>query len=91
MCHMFPVCCLSGCFTCVSRQWLKSEDIQRISLFFHNKTLEKEVGECIATSNQQPASSRTTEKCQQIEMSGETSGDNCLIKNFTDRWNHVVY
>uniref|UniRef100_A0A672MWV0 adenylate cyclase n=1 Tax=Sinocyclocheilus grahami TaxID=75366 RepID=A0A672MWV0_SINGR len=24
------------------RQWLKSEDIQRISLFFHNKTLEKE-------------------------------------------------
>lgn len=25
------------------RQWLKSEDIQRISLFFHNKTLEKEV------------------------------------------------
>uniref|UniRef100_A0A8C1FMF9 Adenylate cyclase type 2 n=1 Tax=Cyprinus carpio carpio TaxID=630221 RepID=A0A8C1FMF9_CYPCA len=23
-------------------QWLKSEDIQRISLFFHNKTLEKE-------------------------------------------------
>lgn len=27
----------------VSRQWLKSEDIQRISLFFHNKSLEKEV------------------------------------------------
>ena len=26
-----------------SRQWLKSEDIQRISLFFHNKSLEKEV------------------------------------------------
>eukprot|EP00063_Salmo_salar_P058585 XP_014033420.1 PREDICTED: adenylate cyclase type 2-like isoform X3 [Salmo salar] len=25
-----------------NRQWLKSEDIQRISLFFHNKTLEKE-------------------------------------------------
>uniref|UniRef100_A0A8B9HPW4 adenylate cyclase n=1 Tax=Astyanax mexicanus TaxID=7994 RepID=A0A8B9HPW4_ASTMX len=25
------------------KQWLKSEDIQRISLFFHNKTLEKEV------------------------------------------------
>lgn len=25
------------------RQWLKSEDIERISLFFHNKTLEKEV------------------------------------------------
>ncbi|XP_071231549.1 adenylate cyclase type 2-like isoform X5 [Salvelinus alpinus] len=24
------------------KQWLKSEDIQRISLFFHNKTLEKE-------------------------------------------------
>uniref|UniRef100_A0A8C1YDW8 adenylate cyclase n=1 Tax=Cyprinus carpio TaxID=7962 RepID=A0A8C1YDW8_CYPCA len=24
------------------QQWLKSEDIQRISLFFHNKTLEKE-------------------------------------------------
>ncbi|XP_019906015.1 adenylate cyclase type 2b isoform X3 [Esox lucius] len=24
-----------------NRQWLKSEDIQRISLFFHNKTLEK--------------------------------------------------
>uniref|UniRef100_A0A4W6FNK7 Adenylate cyclase type 2 n=1 Tax=Lates calcarifer TaxID=8187 RepID=A0A4W6FNK7_LATCA len=24
------------------RQWLKSEDIQRISLFFHNKALEKE-------------------------------------------------
>uniref|UniRef100_A0A672GG50 adenylate cyclase n=1 Tax=Salarias fasciatus TaxID=181472 RepID=A0A672GG50_SALFA len=26
----------------VCRQWLKSEDIQRISLFFHNKALEKE-------------------------------------------------
>lgn len=26
-----------------SRQWLKSEDIQRISLLFYNKTLEKEV------------------------------------------------
>ncbi|KTG45039.1 hypothetical protein cypCar_00042509, partial [Cyprinus carpio] len=26
----------------VPGQWLKSEDIQRISLFFHNKTLEKE-------------------------------------------------
>uniref|UniRef100_A0A8B9HKT7 adenylate cyclase n=1 Tax=Astyanax mexicanus TaxID=7994 RepID=A0A8B9HKT7_ASTMX len=26
----------------LSVQWLKSEDIQRISLFFHNKTLEKE-------------------------------------------------
>ncbi|XP_013858877.1 adenylate cyclase type 2 isoform X3 [Austrofundulus limnaeus] len=25
-----------------SRQWLKSEDIQRISLFFHNTSLEKE-------------------------------------------------
>ncbi|XP_056332079.1 adenylate cyclase type 2-like, partial [Danio aesculapii] len=24
------------------KQWLKSEDIQRISLFFHNKALEKE-------------------------------------------------
>uniref|UniRef100_A0A3P8VWT9 Adenylate cyclase type 2 n=1 Tax=Cynoglossus semilaevis TaxID=244447 RepID=A0A3P8VWT9_CYNSE len=36
----FPL--VTGCFTCVSRQWLKSEDIQRISLFFHNKTLEKE-------------------------------------------------
>ncbi|XP_026989667.1 adenylate cyclase type 2b isoform X1 [Tachysurus fulvidraco] len=24
------------------KQWLKSEDIERISLFFHNKTLEKE-------------------------------------------------
>ncbi|MEQ2205070.1 Adenylate cyclase type 2, partial [Xenoophorus captivus] len=23
-------------------QWLKSEDIQRISLFFHNRSLEKE-------------------------------------------------
>uniref|UniRef100_A0A7N8YKH0 Adenylate cyclase type 2 n=1 Tax=Mastacembelus armatus TaxID=205130 RepID=A0A7N8YKH0_9TELE len=32
----------SVCFTCVSRQWLKSEGIQRISLFFHNKALEKE-------------------------------------------------
>lgn len=30
-------------FTFCSRQWLKSEDIQRISLFFHNKSLEKEV------------------------------------------------
>lgn len=26
-----------------SRQWLKSEDIQRISLLFYNKILEKEV------------------------------------------------
>ncbi|KAF3707681.1 Adenylate cyclase type 2 [Channa argus] len=26
------------------KQWLKSEDIQRISLFFHNKALEKEQG-----------------------------------------------
>uniref|UniRef100_A0A8C6L5D5 Adenylate cyclase type 2 n=1 Tax=Nothobranchius furzeri TaxID=105023 RepID=A0A8C6L5D5_NOTFU len=25
------------------KQWLKSEDIQRISLFFHNRSLEKEV------------------------------------------------
>lgn len=32
--HVFLFC---------SRQWLKSEDIQRISLFFHNKSLEKEV------------------------------------------------
>lgn len=32
------------CFNRMSRQWLKSEDIQRISLFFHNKSLEKEVG-----------------------------------------------
>lgn len=30
----------------ISRQWLKSEDIQRISLFFHNKSLEKEVRDC---------------------------------------------
>lgn len=30
-------------FIFCSRQWLKSEDIQRISLFFHNKSLEKEV------------------------------------------------
>lgn len=30
-------------FMFCSRQWLKSEDIQRISLFFHNKSLEKEV------------------------------------------------
>ena len=27
----------------ISRQWLKSEDIQRISLLFYNKILEKEV------------------------------------------------
>uniref|UniRef100_A0A674NSL6 Adenylate cyclase type 2 n=1 Tax=Takifugu rubripes TaxID=31033 RepID=A0A674NSL6_TAKRU len=27
---------------CANGQWLKSEDIQRISLFFHNKALEKE-------------------------------------------------
>lgn len=32
------------------RQWLKSEDIQRISLFFHNKALEKEVSECIQST-----------------------------------------
>uniref|UniRef100_A0A672LKS8 adenylate cyclase n=1 Tax=Sinocyclocheilus grahami TaxID=75366 RepID=A0A672LKS8_SINGR len=35
------------------KQWLKSEDIQRISLFFHNKTLEKEVHStlrCILTT-----------------------------------------
>lgn len=42
----------SVCFTCVSRQWLKSEDIQRISLFFHNKALEKEVGERIQNTRQ---------------------------------------
>uniref|UniRef100_A0AAX7T3I9 Adenylate cyclase type 2 n=1 Tax=Astatotilapia calliptera TaxID=8154 RepID=A0AAX7T3I9_ASTCA len=29
-------------FFLVCQQWLKSEDIQRISLFFHNKSLEKE-------------------------------------------------
>ncbi|EMP37679.1 Adenylate cyclase type 2 [Chelonia mydas] len=28
---------------CRERQWLKSEDIQRISLLFYNKTLEKEI------------------------------------------------
>lgn len=27
----------------ISRQWIKSEDIQRISLLFYNKILEKEV------------------------------------------------
>lgn len=67
MCHMFPVCCLSGCFTCVSRQWLKSEDIQRISLFFHNKTLEKEVGECIATSNQQAAAAELLRNANKLK------------------------
>uniref|UniRef100_A0A8D3D4B8 Adenylate cyclase type 2 n=1 Tax=Scophthalmus maximus TaxID=52904 RepID=A0A8D3D4B8_SCOMX len=40
---VFPsLMCEPVCFTRVSRQWLKSEDIQRISLFFHNKALEKE-------------------------------------------------
>ncbi|KAG7245186.1 hypothetical protein INR49_023752 [Caranx melampygus] len=34
------------------KQWLKSEDIQRISLFFHNKALEKEVGERIQNTRQ---------------------------------------
>lgn len=34
--------CLYSFNSCF-RQWLKSEDIQRISLFFHNKSLEKEV------------------------------------------------
>lgn len=52
--HHEEFCVLSEsvCFTCVSRQWLKSEDIQRISLFFHNKALEKEVGECIQNGSQ---------------------------------------
>jgi hypothetical protein len=39
--------CLVGCLMLsvflTSRQWLKSEDIQRISLFFYNKNIEKEV------------------------------------------------
>uniref|UniRef100_A0A8C6S8M9 adenylate cyclase n=1 Tax=Neogobius melanostomus TaxID=47308 RepID=A0A8C6S8M9_9GOBI len=34
-----PLCL---CLISLCRQWLKSEGIQRISLFFHNKTLEKE-------------------------------------------------
>uniref|UniRef100_A0A1A8IKW0 adenylate cyclase n=5 Tax=Nothobranchius TaxID=28779 RepID=A0A1A8IKW0_NOTKU len=32
------------------KQWLKSEDIQRISLFFHNRSLEKEVRKYRATT-----------------------------------------
>uniref|UniRef100_A0A8C5ECQ1 Adenylate cyclase type 2 n=1 Tax=Gouania willdenowi TaxID=441366 RepID=A0A8C5ECQ1_GOUWI len=40
--HSLVLCALLSALLCVSRQWLKSEDIQRISLFFHNKALEKE-------------------------------------------------
>ncbi|KAF7226087.1 transcript variant X3 [Nothobranchius furzeri] len=32
------------------KQWLKSEDIQRISLFFHNRSLEKEVRKSCRTA-----------------------------------------
>lgn len=57
LCIFLPLCEFVF-LTCFSRQWLKSEDIQRISLFFHNKALEKEVGERIRSTSQGDTSRR---------------------------------